>query len=388
MSGADARNRRLVDDLTTAGVLPDRWRPAFLAMPRHRFVPDIIWDDADGGGFTARRRRDDPAIWLETVYRDGPIVTQVDDGATPDTEPGRLVTSSISKPSIVAGMLGHLQVEEGMRILEIGTGTGWNAALMAARLGEGNVITVEVDAVLAEQARKALAEAGASPSVVTGDGADGYAPGAPYDRVIATASVREVPYSWVVQTRPGGAVLAPWGTAFDNGALVRLVVDEHGVAYGRFVDNTVAFMWLRAHRTPRFLPPADLAGAAEATTTLHPDAVAWDDLNASFAVGARLPDVSRRFVDADDGGDFTFWAFAGPSWARVDVTDGASAYLVRQYGPRALWSEIEAAYRWWEQLGRPDTGRFGLGVSRDHQYVYLDSHDNPVPTRRTRAAGR
>ncbi|GAA3960394.1 methyltransferase domain-containing protein [Actinomadura viridis] len=379
MSDADARNRRLVDDLTAAGLLPDRWRPAFLAMPRHRFVPDVIWADADGGGFTARRRRDDPAVWLETVYRDGPIVTQVDDGATPDTETGRLVTSSISKPSIVAGMLAYLQVEDGMRILEIGTGTGWNAALMAARLGEQNVITVEVDAVLAERARKALADAGVLPTVVTGDGAEGHAHGAPYDRVIATASVQEVPYSWVAQTRPGGVILAPWGTAFDDGALVRLVVDENGAAYGRFVDNTVAFMRLRAHRAPRPEPPVDLAGAAESTTALHPDAVAWDDLNASFAVGARLPDVSRRFVDADDGGDdFTFWAFAGASWACVEVADGASRYKVRQYGPRALWSEIEAAYRWWEGLDRPETGRFGLAVFRDHQYVYLDSLDNPV----------
>ncbi|MFC5750496.1 methyltransferase domain-containing protein [Actinomadura rugatobispora] len=381
MTEYTALNRRLVDELSAAGVLPDRWRGAFLAAPRHLFVPGVVWDDADGGVLTARRRDEDPAAWLAAVYADEAIVTQVDDGATPDTGAGRRITSSISKPSIVAMMLDRLQVEAGMSVLEIGTGTGWNAALLAARLGEQNVTTIEVDAELAERARKALAEAGVSPAVVTGDGADGHAPGAPYDRVIATAAVQEVPYSWVAQTRLGGVILTPWGTAFDNGALVRLVVDEHGVAHGRFVDNTVAFMWLRAQRAPRPAPPADLAGAAESTTTLHPDAVAWDDLNASFAVGAGLPDVSRRFVDADDGGDdFTFWAFAGASWACVDVTDGASTHRVRQHGPRSLWTEIEAAYRWWEEKGRPVTGRFGLAVTRDRQYVYLDSPDDPVPS--------
>ncbi|XVQ13775.1 hypothetical protein ACQP1W_14910 [Spirillospora sp. CA-255316] len=160
--------------------------------------------------------------------------------------------------------------------------------------------------------------------------------------------------------------------------MVCLTVDERG-AHGPFVDNTVAFMRLRAHRAHRPAPPTDLAGAEESTTTLHPDTVAWDDLNASFAVGVRLPDVSTRFVDADDGSDdFTFWAFAGPSWARVDVTD-SSAHRVLQRGPRRLWAEIEAAYRWWEDMGRPVTGRFGLAVARDRQYVYLDSPDNPVP---------
>ncbi|MEU6034054.1 methyltransferase domain-containing protein [Actinomadura sp. NPDC047616] len=379
MSDAEALNRRLLDEMAAADVLSDQWRPAFLAMPRHRFVPGVIWVDAEGGGFTARRRDDDPAAWLEIAYTNDAIVTQVDDGATPDTGTGRRVTSSISAPSIVAAMLRRLEVEAGMRVLEIGTGTGWNAALLAHVVGEQNVTTIEVDAVIAERARKALAEAGVSPTVVTGDGAEGFQGNAPYDRVIATAAVQHVPYSWVAQTRPGGIILTPWGTAYDNGALVLLTVDEHGAAHGRFVDNTVAFMWLRAQRAPRPDPPNDLAGAAESTTTLHPDAVAWDDISASFAVGVRLPDVSKRFVDADDGSDdFTFWAFSGPSWACVDVTDGASTHRVLQYGPRNLWDEIEAAYRWWEQNERPLTGRFGLAVFPDRQYVYLDSLDNPV----------
>jgi protein-L-isoaspartate(D-aspartate) O-methyltransferase len=143
------------------------------------------------------------------VYADEAIVTQVDDGATPDHQIGRRVTSSISKPSIVVSMLGHLQVDLGMRVLEIGTGTGWNAALLAHVVGEQNVTTIEVEGALAERARKALAAAGLSPAVVTGDGAGGYAPNAPYDRVIATASVRRVPYPWVAQTRPGGVILTP-----------------------------------------------------------------------------------------------------------------------------------------------------------------------------------
>ncbi|MCO5998611.1 methyltransferase domain-containing protein [Actinoallomurus rhizosphaericola] len=379
MTDAEALNRRLVDELAAAGALPEEWRAVFLAVPRHLFVPDVIWEDAGEGTLTPRRCDEDPAAWLAAVYADEAIVTQVDDGATPGTGTGRRVTSSISKPSIVAKMLGDLQVERGTRILEIGTGTGWNAALLAQKVGAENVTTIEVDGSLAERARTALAGAGVSPVVVTGDGTDGYPPSAPYDRILATASVRVVPYPWVAQTRPGGLILSPWGNAYDNGALVRLTVDDRGAAYGPFLDNTIAFMWVRAQRVPRPAVPAHLAGAADSTTTLHPDAVAFDDYDARFAVGVRVPDVVTRFEDAGDGGDdFTFWAFCGESWARVDVIDGAFPHRVRQHGPRALWTEIEAAYRWWEEAGRPETGRFGLAVTADRQYIYLDSPDAPV----------
>jgi hypothetical protein len=174
------------------------------------------------------------------------------------------------------------------------------------------------------------------------------------------------------------AILTPWGTAFDNGALVSLVAEGDGTASGRFVDNTVAFMWLRDQRVARAAPPGDLTGrGAERTTTLHRDAVAWDDYDATFAVGLRVPDVTVRFVDGG-GDDFTFWALSGPSWARVDVAAGATEHCVRQDGPRRLWDEIEIAYRWWQEAGRPPTDRFGLTAGPDRQRAWLDSPDHPV----------
>jgi SAM-dependent methyltransferase len=136
---------------------------------------------------------------------------------SPADEDGRgfEVTSSASMPTVVAQMLTALQIEPGMRVLEIGTGTGYNAALLAHRLGASAVVSVEIGPTVAKHARDALAAAGyGAIRVITGDGAQGYPPGAPYDRVISTAAAAEMPYAWMAQTNPGGLVLTPWGTAY------------------------------------------------------------------------------------------------------------------------------------------------------------------------------
>lgn len=90
------------------------------------------------------RRDDDPDRWWEAAYAPAAVVTQVDDGHP--AEPGRrsrYVTSSASRPDVVALMLDALDAEPGMRVLE--TGTGYKAALLAHRLGAGNVTSVEID---------------------------------------------------------------------------------------------------------------------------------------------------------------------------------------------------------------------------------------------------
>lgn len=146
------------------------------------------------------------------------------------------VTSSASMPAVVAQMLAALDAEPGMRVLEIGAGTGYNAALLAHRLGAENIVSVEVDPAVAEHARHALAATGFSAvTVVTGDGAEGYLPRAPYDRVISTVAVAEVPHAWVAQTRPGGLVLSPWGSSYYPGGLLALTVHGDATTTGRIV---------------------------------------------------------------------------------------------------------------------------------------------------------
>lgn len=111
-----------------------------------------------------------------------------------------------TKPDLMIHMLEVLNIQEGQRILEIGTGTGYNAALLGHRLGDDNVFSVDIDPELIDTARRRLADIGRHPHLTVGNGAEGWPEYAPYDRIIATCAVRRLPWVWYDQLNPRGAV--------------------------------------------------------------------------------------------------------------------------------------------------------------------------------------
>ncbi|MBV9162611.1 MAG: methyltransferase domain-containing protein [Pseudonocardiales bacterium] len=202
---------RLVDQLTAEGDLTPEWRDTFLAVPRHLFIPDTVWqqDPAIDGpnDLVPVHRCESAERWLEIAYANRSVTVQVDDGhpVGPDGR-GRDISSSASHPGVVAQMLAALGAQPGERVLEIGTGTGYHTALLAHRLGAHHVISMEIDDGLARHAQRALTRAGyAAVTVLTGDGALGHRERSPYDRVVCTASVQQVPYAWVAQNPAGRA---------------------------------------------------------------------------------------------------------------------------------------------------------------------------------------
>jgi protein-L-isoaspartate(D-aspartate) O-methyltransferase len=172
--------------------LPPELAAAFASVPREAFVPE---------GFQRRDgtwvRPADPEF-LTTVYSDDVLVTKTD---------GKMPVSSSSQPSLMAIMIMALRVTPGLRILEIGAGTGYNAALLAS-LG-ATVTTIDVQEDVAVRARAALARAGIADVRV--EHADGYAgdPAQRFDRVMVTVGVGGVSPPWLTQLDPGGFVLAP-----------------------------------------------------------------------------------------------------------------------------------------------------------------------------------
>ncbi len=352
-------------------------------VPCELFIPETIWVEENRvGGYVAVSKPEDPGQWGKLVAADEPVVTQVDDGHTLPGSVGRIPSSSCSKPSIVADMLRALDVHPGHAVLEVGTGTGWNAALLCQQVGaRGRVVSVEIDAELAGAARAVLQRIGFPALVIITDGAEGHPSSAPFDRIISTAAVRwQVPRAWVQQTQPGGLIVTPWGTSYHNGTLLRLRVIDDDMAVGRFGGN-LAFMRLRAQCGPIWVDNDTLDDAKTSTTTLSSVEIgqAVVSFDGSFAVGLHVSDC-RVHIDEDTAeGQHAVWLCDGSSLARVVVDIGSSSHEVCQRGPRGLWDEVEAAYRWWRDVGNPEHTRFGLTVTSQDQVVWLDNPANTVP---------
>lgn len=370
----------MVACLQRQGVVTEQaWIEALQAVPRHLFVPARAWCAPPGSGYPIDRDGRPEEWWKAAYSLDTAIVTQLDDGATAVINGVGDFTSSLSGAGVIVEMLELLAPYDGDKILEVGTGTGWTAALLSHRLGEKHVTSIEVDPDVAEAASRNLHSAGFSPRLIVGEGADGRPEGAPYDRVHVTCGVREIPYRWVAQTRPGGMIVFPWRPGFD-GHLVRLVVAGDGTAVGRFYGSAADFMMLRAQRLHATFKEE---GLRESTAKLDPRRMVRASLGADVALAAMLPGVSCQTDDSTDtnGGTFDLWLWDGTSGSHIIYSPNQESIVVRQYGPRSLWDEAEAAFLRWVSWGTPRQDRFGLTVTPEGQEVWLDSPEHPIKIR-------
>ncbi|NGO72530.1 methyltransferase domain-containing protein [Streptomyces boncukensis] len=303
----------LVRELVSGGALRDpAWRAAFEQVPRELFVP-YFYVPARGGGYE-RLWRDDPdperrRRWAEGVRSDRPLATRIRDG--------ELVSSS-SQPSLMARMLEYLELRDGMDVLEIGTGPGYNAALLCHRLGDARVTTVDLDPEITDAARAHLAAAGHRPHVLTTDGARGCPAHAPYDRIIATCALPWLPPAWLAQCAPDALVLAPVASG-----LLALRVPGGGPAGGRFKPTPAYFVPLRG-----------------GTPAPHPEPEPGPE--------SGVPRAGQR--------DDTF------------------RFLLTLSGGRL---EPGEAHDLWRRAGRPGRERYGVSVRDGRQWAWLDDPEGP-----------
>ncbi|WKU44696.1 methyltransferase domain-containing protein [Streptomyces sp. VNUA116] len=346
---------------------------AFLAVDRTRFVPARVWLPEPGGDglFPVLDREQDPEAWQAAVYAlRRPLITQMDDHRTPAEGPARgRFTSSISALRVVAAQLAHLDLHPGHTVLHIGTGTGYDSALMAERTRARSIITIETDRQLAGTARRNLDASGYSQvQAVVGDGELGRPEGAPYDRVLSTASAMRVPSAWIAQTAPGGIIVTPYRGL----ALLRLVVADDGKsASGRVVD-AVTFMALRGQRggeapDMRAVVKGHLADAERTRTDADLSPVRSEP-GAEFLLHALVPGIRIVF------GGTTWWFEArdGASWAAWKP-DGR----VRQWGPRRLVDEAVVAVTAWRDAGAPALTDLGVTVGADGERVWAHGPEGP-----------
>ncbi len=212
MKDFELLRRRLVEKLVREGIIrSEKVKRAMLKVPRELFVPEHL---------------------KELAYEDTPL--PIGYGQT------------ISAPHMVAIMLEEAELDEGMKVLEVGTGSGYNAALIAEIVAPqgsrnpGHVYTIERIPELAEFAKKNLERAGYADrvTVIVGDGSKGYEPAAPYDRIIVTAAAPDIPRPLIEQLKPNGILLIPVGDRWEQ-VLYKVVKRPDGKLDVRKVTSCV-----------------------------------------------------------------------------------------------------------------------------------------------------
>jgi protein-L-isoaspartate(D-aspartate) O-methyltransferase len=185
------QNEELIEYLTSHGILKTPCIiQAFRKIMRHNFVPKD---------------------YLDSAYEDVPL---------PLTNNVRGPT--ISQPLTVASMLEALQPKEGEKILDVGTGSGWQACLLAYCVGkDGNAVTIDIDKRMYDLAKENIDKTGLNNIlVVLGDGSEGYEKEAPYDKIIVSAAAPKLPEPLKKQVTPGGRIVAPIGGMFNQQVIV------------------------------------------------------------------------------------------------------------------------------------------------------------------------
>jgi protein-L-isoaspartate(D-aspartate) O-methyltransferase len=336
---------RYVDELKAAGAFESAAvERALRRVERHRLVETFYFRTA-GERRTIEHdpghpRRDHLAL----IYADTALATRHIDG---------LPASSTSQASLVAGMLELLEVGEGMKILEVGAGTGYNAALLAEIAGDQRlVVTMDVLEDVVAQTRRLLTGAGYPDiGVLLRDGFEGVAEQAPFDRIVATVGCSDLSPHWAEQLADDGVMLVPLKHAYGHPLV--LVRQDGGALRGRMVLRT-AFMPVRG---PLYIEEQWAVGACVADPA---DVVCEPDPSPRFS--ARPPGEPVQLTD--DEIDFLFflgleddracWTLDGPALsAGLDGWAALAPGGISWWKDASLARELDRRYRDWAARGRP-----------------------------------
>jgi protein-L-isoaspartate(D-aspartate) O-methyltransferase len=351
-SAADQANHDLVDRLIALGAL---WSPpliaAFRATPRHHFLGRVYQFQRKQDLWREVKTREPGPEELRLIYSDRALITRLS-RTTPPTP-----ISSSSQPSLMAQMLEDLKLLPGQRVLEVGAGTGYNAALLAHRVGPGGVLSLDVDRqVLAEAAAHLRAFPERRVELRHVDGRLGYPEAAPYDRLMVTAATPDLEPAWLEQLAEGGLLLAPVVLAPGLAYVVRGTVTR-GVFHGR-LTRAAYFMPLRAEGEPG--TPDDEAGPTAGPLQVVP--APWADW-----FDRRRPRLGwPGFVQA-----LAFHAYLSGLTVAYQSSDTLPAFRLHDPATGAVW--VPALQRW--QVSGPAGRELGWRIWRD----FLDA-GGPWPT--------
>jgi methyltransferase of ATP-grasp peptide maturase system len=379
-AAAEPLRQELVQQLALDGLLSDPgWREAVAEIPRHWFTPGFYLDSGKttDQGLTvwdAVTAESDPGRWLPAIYSDQSLITQINedeaDWADPRPRTGGAATSSSTLPSLVLRMWQDADLHDGQDVLEIGTGTGYSAALFSVRFDASHLTTVEVDQDRMGQAVDGLNRCRYAPRLAVADGLFGYAPYAPYDRIVAACSVRRIPGPWLRQTRPGGKILATLGGWLDGYARALVEIGPDGNGDGVLLPGTISFMPARADTRPNFgnihqwaaMLHASPARPAEVSPTPFRES-SVHSFHSKFIAQLAVPYAQ---LTSDGTSMYLVDAWSG---SVAGLTPDGDRYTVREAGPDRLWSRVEDALSRWSDAGYPPPEEFRIGIRGGEQRI-------------------
>lgn len=331
-----------------------RWRPVVESVPRHLFIPHW-WEWQHPDGWSVRDGHSAVIDWMEAAYSDRTLVTRLGtahaDHAQPGDHPDGRPTSSATQPGLVVAMYRHAGITDDSDVLDVGTGSGYGTALLARRLGEGRVTSVDVDDYLVQAATERLDSIGLHPELAVCD-ATGELPGT-YDRIVSMMSVAPLPPSWLAGLRPGGRLVT---VLAGTGLLVTADKTEDGGAFGRTEWYRAGFMAARSG--PDYAPalldvhPEARDGEGECVTTGRYPVVnvgnAWE---LQSMLGVTVPGIEHHYQSGEDGTRTAWLLHPDGSWARATAR-GDELPVVAQSGPRRLWNLVDEIRHAWLTDGK------------------------------------
>nr|BBH91713.1 hypothetical protein KTC_64640 [Thermosporothrix sp. COM3] len=353
-ANSEPYRQALVSSMQTRGsVRSDTIIQAFLRIPREAFVPFFYQRRPASRKLEWERLDSSHEQYLELIYRDEPLVTRVDERGWP--------ISSSSQPSVMALMLEALDLKSGQHVLEIGTGTGYNAALLATITGQPeHVTTVDINPQITAHAQRALHTViGPGVHVFLGDGIFGYDAKGPYERIIATASAPTIPSAWLHQLAPGGKLVMDLQGSLASSLLV---LEKQGQSVnGMLFDTPLYFMPLIsdhiAHPSAhidyaRYLrqpcrEAAHLEKEHPFPLLLQQDAFRW-------FLQWNIPGCQIRERELSGKQEKHIFLIDSRRQTILRFLQEERGWQVSVYGPQPLWTDVQHLYEQWKQAGKPE----------------------------------
>jgi len=269
-------------------------------------------------------------------------------------------TSSCSEPAIVAVMLNRLDLTPGLRVLEIGTGTGYNAALIAYMLQDGSSVwTVDLDEDICNAAQKNLHFSGQSDvNVLRSDGWDGYPSAAPYDRIIVTAGVYDLPTAWLHQLEPTGILVVPFGSSAGQQRLLTFRKENNGLKL--LSSEPCAFMRMRGRGDLCLQSPTvlDDMGGPDRIMLPNTSLGSWDLIFILSVMSS--PFVVGRFQFCGSGNTYT--GIFDPNLSGACVLDSADPPSVIFSWGKDFTNQLRQIVTAWESLGMPGPDELQIAI--------------------------